>query len=132
MAHVKLSLRRSAAGLAGAFLALALLVAGLPQPAAAIEREELRRQVAEAFNAEVLKIRKGQVDGQAVWIVTLMREGGNHNAAFKVDTIAVDAETGEPLLGRDVADPRPAESLDSTRTKMMEMRPEVLRDRPWR
>jgi hypothetical protein len=113
-----------AAGLAVALLA--------PGPAAAeVARERLERRVAEEFGARVLKIERGTLDGTAVLLVTMMREGGNDNAAFKVDTVAFDAESGAPLRGA-VPDRRGSESLPTRRTGQTEKRPDVLRDRPWR
>ncbi len=78
-----------------------------------------------------MKIREGTLDGRDVLYVTMMHEGGNSNAAFKVDTLAFDAETGEPLRGR-MPETRGSETLPSMRTGMTEKRPDVLRGRPWR
>jgi len=120
------AIRRALPGLAAVALA-ATLLAGV-DAARAADREAVAARLAEAFNAEVLRIENGKVSGQAVWLVTLMREGGNDNAAFKVDTIAVDPETGEPLRGA-LPDGR---GLSTARTGLTEKRPAVLRDRPWR
>lgn len=114
------------AAMTAAFLGLTTV-----DPAAAIEREALKERVEERFDAEVLKMREGEHRGRPVWLVTMMRKGGNDNAAFKVDTIAVDPETGQPLHGV-LLDSRGSESLPSARTGIMEKRPEVLRERPWR
>ena len=123
----------------GRVVGAVLLVAGVmlaagaaPRAAAAAASEaEIKANVAERFDADVLRMRKDELDGRSVWLVTLMHRGGNDNAAFKVDTIAVDAETGEPLLGVYPGQSN-SENLRSTRTGTHERRPEVLRQRPWR
>ncbi len=114
-----------------ALAAVALVAALWPgvDPARAADREAVAARLGEAFNAEVLRIEDGEVAGQPVWLVTLMREGGNDNAAFKVDTIAVDPKTGEPLRG---VLPNGRGGLSTARTGLTEKRPAVLRDRPWR
>lgn len=109
---------------------LSLAVASNPA-VAQVDREALAQRVAEEFQAEVIQVREGTLDGRAVLYVTLMHEGGNSNAAFKVDTLAFDAETGEPLRGAMPAT-RGSEGLSSMRTGMTEKRPDVLRGRPWR
>ncbi len=77
----------------------ALLAALVATPALAIEREEARSQVAERFGVEVLKVEAGQLDGRAVWLVTVMNPGSDSNSAFLVSTIALDRASGEPLRG---------------------------------
>jgi hypothetical protein len=110
---------------------LALAVGFTAAAHAAPTREDVREQAAEAFGAEVLRMEEATLDGRAVWLVTLMRQGGDDNAAFSVDTVAFDAETGEPLRAHP---PRWRGSGSESRreTGIMEKRPEVLRDRPWR
>lgn len=122
-----LMLRRAGRLLAALAMASALAA---PGPAAA-DRQDILEAVEARFGAEVLRIRRGTVAGEAVWRVTMMRHGGDENAAFKVDTIAVDAKTGEPLQGRRLGGAG-ANNLSSARTQMTEKQPEVLRSRPWR
>lgn len=112
-------------------LALALAASVTMAAQAAPSREAVRERAAEAFGAEVLRMEEATLNGRAVWLVTLMRRGGNDNAAFKVDTIAFDRETGEPLRDRPPQE-RGSRNLSRTETQMMEKRPEVLRGRPWR
>jgi hypothetical protein len=119
---------RRAGGIAGAAAAL-LLAFSLPA-AAEIDRAELEKRVAETFDARVLKVREGTLNGQEVLFVTMMRERANSNAAFKVDTLAFDPATGEALLGRV---PEGTRGTDPKRdTTMIDKRPDVLRTRPWR
>jgi hypothetical protein len=110
-------------------LALAVALAGGAM--AAPSKEEIKSRMAEAFGANVLRMEEATVAGRSAWLVTLMRHGGNDNAAFKVDTVAIDAETGEPLRGR-IDEIPGSENLKSMRTQMIDKRPEVLRGRPWR
>ncbi|RDD62881.1 PepSY domain-containing protein [Ferruginivarius sediminum] len=110
-------------------LALAVALAGGAM--AAPSEEEIKSRTAEEFGAEVLRMEEAKVAGRTAWLVTLMRHGGNDNAAFKVDTVAIDAETGEPLRGR-IGEIPGAENVKSMRTQMIDKRPEVLRGRPWR
>jgi hypothetical protein len=120
---------RRAAVLASA--AAVLLLAAGPPADAKVDRAELEKRVAEAFDARVLKVREGTLNGQDVLFVTMMRERANSNAAFKVDTLAFDPETGEALRGR-VPDGRGDESVSRRDTSMIDKRPDVLRGRPWR
>ena len=62
---------------------------------AAMTGEQVRDHVAKAFGVRVLDVRKGEVDGRAAFIVTVMNPGGNFNDAFQVNRLAVDAETGD-------------------------------------
>lgn len=127
--YLKAHRRGARAGLLAALLSLAVLA---PLPSfAAVDQEALKQRVADEFGAEVLEVEEGTLDGQKVLYVTMMRHGGNDNAAFKVDTVAFDAETGEPLRVQ-MPERRGSENLPSMRTGMTEKRPDVLRGRPWR
>lgn len=77
----------------GLLLALVALSSG----AAAISKEEAAQQIAERFAVEVLDVKEGQIDGQAVWLVTVMKQGGNRNDAFQVSRLALDRDSGELL-----------------------------------
>ena len=68
---------------------------GTALPAAAIDKDEAARKIAEAYDVQVLKVAESEIDGQPVWLVTLMKGGGDRNDAFLVTTLAVDRESGE-------------------------------------
>jgi len=108
--------------------AAALLLTFSPPAHAEVDRAELEKRVAEQFDARVIKVEEGTLNGQDVLFVTMMRERANSNAAFKVDTLAFDPETGDALLGL-VPGSRDGQGRDTT---MIDKRPDVLRGRPWR
>jgi len=66
-----------------------------PEAAAAVGEEEAARSISERFDVQVLRVRAGEIDGRAVWLVTVMQRGGTRNDAFQVTTLAVDRESGE-------------------------------------
>lgn len=75
-------------------VAVAVAWVGVAGPAAAIDKDEAARRIAEAYDVEVLKVEEGEVGGLAVWMVTVMKGGGNRNDAFQVSTLAVDRDSG--------------------------------------
>jgi hypothetical protein len=87
------NLRRS--HILGIFL-LATLVAApaVPGAQAAVGKEAAGKQVSKTYNVEVLRVRDGTIDGRKVWLVTVMKPGGNSNGAFQVHVLAVDQESG--------------------------------------
>lgn len=80
-------------------LALAAAVTGGVSPAAAVSQEEAAAQIAEDYGVEVLKTDAILRGNQPIILLTVMQPGGNDNAAFQVNTIAVDAKTGEVIPG---------------------------------
>jgi hypothetical protein len=72
-----------------------LLSCGLAQ--AAMMPDEVSRKITQQFGAKVLRVIGGEVDGKRVFNVTVMVPGGNSNDAFRVDTLTVDADTGQLL-----------------------------------
>ena len=73
--------------------ALAFGLSGTPS-LAAVSEQAAARTVADRFEVEVLRVRPGDLDGRAVWFVTVMQPEGSSNATFKVHTLAVDRESG--------------------------------------
>lgn len=78
-------------------LPAALLAASLfcGTAAAEVTEQEAKRQVEEAYDVEVLKVREGEIDGRAVWLVTVMLPQGDFNTAFMVSRLAIDRESGD-------------------------------------
>jgi len=62
---------------------------------AAPSKETIKSSIEKTYNVKVLRIQDGEQDGRQVYRVTFMNHGGNDNAAFQVNTIVVDAETGK-------------------------------------
>jgi hypothetical protein len=107
---------RSSWLLAALFVASWLAAAG---PAAAISEDEAANRVAEAYDVQVLKVAEGEIDGQAVWLLTVMKGGGNRNDAFQVSTLAVDRDSGYDLP------PKPATEDSGA------VRPDAMRGGVW-
>ncbi len=77
----------------------AALVAALPFAAqAAMTKEQVAAKIEKEFGVKVLRVTPTTEDGKALFAVTVMSGGGNWNHAFQVNTIAVDAATGEPAV----------------------------------
>ncbi len=73
--------------------AAALAPAGTAR--AQVAAEEAGRQIAEAYDVKVLKVREGDIGGRPVWYVTVMNPVGDFNEALQVNTLAVDRQTGQ-------------------------------------
>lgn len=82
----------------GVGLALAMTV-GLASGAwsAEVDSAAVRASIAKKFNVKVLKITAVTVDEKSAFKVTVMYPGGNFNTAFQVNTLIVDATTGEAI-----------------------------------
>lgn len=64
---------------------------------AALSEAEVAARIAETYGVRVLKVRPAAVDGRPVFLVTVMKPGGDRNDAFQVSTLAVDRATGALL-----------------------------------
>ena len=53
--------------------------------------------IEQSRGVKVLKLQETRVDGRVAYIVSVMNPGSNSNAAFQVERILVDAETGAPI-----------------------------------
>ncbi|MCG8593158.1 MAG: hypothetical protein MI785_02110 [Kiloniellales bacterium] len=102
--------------------------------AASVTQKEAELKVAEDFGVEVLskRTRAGDIDGRAVWFLTVMNPGGTSNGAFQVNTLAVDRKTGKLVpafrhrsSGYDLPG---AVRLDD----QSNVRPDMSGSRPWR
>ncbi len=118
--------------LLGAALALAFLLR--PDAAAALTQKEAERKVAEAYGVEVIakKTRAGEIDGRAVWFLTVMNPGGDFNTAFQITTLAVDRDSGELVPAfRHRSSGYELSGADSRGDKDG-LRPDAARSRTWR
>ena len=77
-------------------IAAAALMLSSPA-AAAVTEEAAAERIAEEFGVEVLRVRPGERDGRAVWLLTVMQPEGSSNATFQVHILAVDQESGALL-----------------------------------
>lgn len=79
-----------------------LAMAPLPAPhaaAAEMTGKQVAKKIAAGFGVRVLKVRRSQVDGRAVFLVTVMNPGGDFDEAFQIITLAVDVKTGKLVSG---------------------------------
>lgn len=53
------------------------------------------KAVTERFGVKVLSARRSDENGRAVYEIVVMRPGGDFDDAYAVDTLSVDAKTGE-------------------------------------
>lgn len=65
------------------------------QASAAMTEEQVRQAVERAYSVTVLRIQRVEHAGREAFRVTIMNPGGDSNTAYQVNTIAIDAETGE-------------------------------------
>jgi len=78
---------------------VAALIAAVPVVAsAAMTKEQVAAKIEKAYNVKVLRVTPMTEDGKAIFAVTVMSPAGNWNHAFQVNTIAVDAQTGAPVV----------------------------------
>ena len=57
--------------------------------------EDVSSAIAQRFNVKVLRVAPIAQDGHKAYSVAVMNAGGNFNEAFQVNTLVVDAATGE-------------------------------------
>ena len=81
---------------AGVLATAPLLV---PHAATAATAQQVAKKIEAGFGVRVLKVRRSQVDGRAVFLVTVMNPGGDFNEAFQITTLAVDVKTGKLVSG---------------------------------
>jgi hypothetical protein len=65
--------------------------------AAAITPDEVSKKLAQQFGVRVLRVVPTEIDGKPAFAVRVMTPPGNSNEAMRIDTLAVDAETGALL-----------------------------------
>ena len=81
---------------AGVLATAPLLV---PHAAAQMTGEQVAKKIAAGYGVRVLKVRRSQIDGRAVFLVTVMNPGGDFDEAFQITTLAVDVTTGKLVSG---------------------------------
>lgn len=109
-------------------MAIGLASAGL---AAEVDAAAVRAAIEKKFNVKVLKINAVTVDGKSAFKVTVMYPGGNFNTAFQVNTLIVDAGTGETVpVFRHIASGHVSASGGDTQTNRQPV--DALRTIPWR
>ena len=64
---------------------------------AAMSKRAIQANIEQEYDAKVLKMFIGNDLGRPVYFVRVMFKGGNYNTAFQVNTIVIDAKTGERL-----------------------------------
>jgi hypothetical protein len=70
---------------------------GAAPAGAEMSETEISKAVAEAYGVTVLRVVPSKDDGRRVYLVTVMNPGGDFNEAFQVNTIVVDAESGDKV-----------------------------------
>ncbi len=98
---------------------------------AQVTDQEAKRQIEDSYDVEVLRVREGEIDGRAVWLVTVMMPSGDFNSAFMVSSLAIDRQTGDLVpsfrhraSGYDLP--------GGLRSDKDGLRPDVARSRTWR
>jgi len=79
-------------------LALTAWLAQLAVPSsaeAAMTQSQVAAATEKSYDVRVLKIYADKENGKSVFRVKVMYHGGDWNTAFQVNTIVIDAETGE-------------------------------------
>ena len=83
-------------GKAGCAALMALLL-GAAGAMAQLSADTVSADVAQRYGVSVLKATPIKVDGRDAYAVAVMNPGGDDNAAFQVNTLIVDAASGELL-----------------------------------
>ena len=82
-------------------LALTAWLAQLAVPSsakAAMTQSQITTAIEKSYDVRVLKINADKENGKSVFRVKVMYNGGNWNTAFQVNTIVIDAKTGERVV----------------------------------
>ncbi|MCC6469063.1 MAG: hypothetical protein IT563_12150 [Alphaproteobacteria bacterium] len=82
-----------------AVAATVALVLGAGDVAAAVTPDEVSKKLSQQFGVQVLRVLPTTIDGRQAFVATVMNPAGNSNEAFRIDHLAVDAETGALLPG---------------------------------
>lgn len=119
--------------LIGFVVVLCIAAPALPSAVlAAVSGDAAARNLEAAYGVRALKVRPGEVGGRTVWLVTVMNPAGDSNAAFQVNTLAVDQETGELVPSFRHGTSGFKLLSDGPRGDKVGLRPEAVRSRAWR
>ena len=61
-------------------------------------QSQVTASIENSYDVRVLKIYADKENGKSVFRVKVMYNGGDWNTAFQVNTIVIDAKTGEPVV----------------------------------
>ena len=64
---------------------------------ASSSKAQVKSNIEREYDADVLKILNGTVNGKSVFYVTVMFRGGNYNTAYQINTLVFDVSTGRIL-----------------------------------
>lgn len=112
-------------------LAAVVIATGVPTPAAAVSSEEAGRKIATEFSVKVLRIRAAVLGNAPVWLVTVMKAGGDYNDAFQVTTLAVDQASGKLVPEFQHSANGYAFPAGQVRRTKLDRRPEAMRSGVW-
>ena len=79
---------------------LALTIAALISGTAEAEVKspaDIAAGIEQERGVKVLKLQETSIDGRPAYVVSVMNTAGNSNAAFQVERILIDAETGAAI-----------------------------------
>jgi hypothetical protein len=65
---------------------------------AEMSADAVKQKIEADYAVTVLRVTPMTDDGRPVFAVTIMNPGGAFNEAFQVNTIVIDAETGQPII----------------------------------
>ena len=79
-------------------MAGALLLGAVTNAGAAMSQKEIAGKVEKEFGVQVLRVEPMAEDGKNMFAVTVMSPAGNRNSAYQVNTVVVDAATGNLVI----------------------------------
>lgn len=79
-------------------MAGALLLGAATNAEAAMSQKEIAGKVEKEFGVQVLRVEPMAEDGKNMFAVTVMSPPGNRNSAYQVNTVVIDAATGNLVI----------------------------------
>ena len=80
-------------------LCAAIALAPTIVSAAEITGQQAQQMVEKTYGVRVLKITRDTLHGKPIFLLTVLTPGGNDNAAFQVNRLALDPVTGKLVSG---------------------------------